>query len=257
MRKIAIVGFSASSRDDAPYDDPTWEKWGMNNLHSVAPNKTWHRWFDMHQRDYQEINNGFLSSDHLKWMKEATVPIYMLRESPEFPTSVRYPIEDIQDCMLSQWNFEPRDLKYFHSSFSYPLALALYEGVDEIGVYGFDMIMDSEYGYQRPNCEAWILLARQQPSLSDPNKKVRVTVADKCALLKGPGLYGYEDREYALPMKLAKALLDQRDAIDKKLEEAKKRYQDTKDEVNTLNGYLQCVQHWCDRIGNVMRGAEP
>ena len=27
--KVAVVGFSPSSYDAAPWDDPTWEKWGM------------------------------------------------------------------------------------------------------------------------------------------------------------------------------------------------------------------------------------
>lgn len=257
VRKIALVGFSASSREDAPFGDPSFELWGMNNLHTVLPGKQWHRWFDMHQRDYMEANNPLLGSDHLQWLRESTIPVYMLRESNEFPTSVRYPLEDIQECMLKSWNFEPRELKYFHSTASYPIALALYEGVDEIHIYGIDMVKDSEYDYQRPNAEGWICLARQQPSLSDPSKKVRVVVADKCALLKGPGLYGYEDKDYALPMKFALGFIRQRDEITKRLDEAKKKYQDAKDEVNTLNGYLQCSQHWCDRMADVMRGAEP
>lgn len=257
MRKIAIVGFSASSRDDAPYDDPSFEKWGMNNLHLVVKDKKWDRWFDMHQRDYMEANNPLLGTDHLEWLRKTSVPVYMLRESDEFPMSVRYPIEEIQERMLTDWNFEPRDVKYFHSSCAYPIALALHEGVDEIHIYGIDMAQDTEYSYQRPNAEGWILLARQQPSVSDPTKKVRVVMADKCALLKGPGLYGYEDKNYALPLKLAKSLIEQRDAFSAKLAESKKKYQDAKDEVNTLNGYIQAVQYWCDRMADIMRGAEP
>ena len=43
---------------------------------------------------------------------------------------------------------------------AYMLALAIYEGVDKVGIWGVDLHCDSEYSYQRPNMEYLIGLAR-------------------------------------------------------------------------------------------------
>ena len=47
-KKVAIVGF-ADTRNQAPYNDPTFEIWGLNDLHSHIPR--YDRWFDIHTRE--------------------------------------------------------------------------------------------------------------------------------------------------------------------------------------------------------------
>ena len=257
MRKVAIVGFSGSSREDAPFGDPSFELWGMNNLHSVLPGKTWHRWFDMHRREYIGVNNGSLATDHVAWLRDAPFPIYMQQHFPEFPTSHEYPLADIQDTMRNAWGFPDSELNYFHSGFAYAIALALFEGVDEIHIYGIDMVKDSEWAYQRANCEGWITLARQQQALSDASRNVRVVVAERCALMKGLGLYGYADKDYSIPIKLERSLFEQVASMRKQKEEADREHRDAAAKMHTLNGYLQCAEYWLARMGDVKRGAEP
>jgi hypothetical protein len=65
---------------------------------------------------------------------------------------------------------------YFNSSVGFMLALAIHEGAEEIAIYGVDMRADEEYGYQRPNCEYLIGLAR--------GKGIKVHIPDVCPLCK-------------------------------------------------------------------------
>lgn len=44
---------------------------------------------------------------------------------------------------------------YFGSTVDYAVALALFEGFDEIHLYGINMINSEEYGYQKPSIDFW------------------------------------------------------------------------------------------------------
>jgi hypothetical protein len=255
LRKVAIVGYSAS-REDAPFGDPTFELWGMNNLHAELDAKHFSRWFDIHKRDYIELNNANLATDHIAWLRTTTIPVYMIREFDEFPTSRAFPLQEIQEVMLKEWGFPEGETNYFHSALAYMVALALYEGVDEIHIFGIDMVMDSEWGFQRPNCEGWIALARQQVAVSDPSKKVRVMVAKRCALMKGPGLYGYESDNYAFPMVFERALIKQRETMEKQREEAREELAAANRKFSTIDGFLQNNQYWLSWVDKLKRGAQ-
>ncbi len=43
--KVAIIGLAQSTHDDAPWDDPEWEKWGLPWDHNWA---MLDRFFEMH-----------------------------------------------------------------------------------------------------------------------------------------------------------------------------------------------------------------
>jgi hypothetical protein len=45
---------------------------------------------------------------------------------------------------------------YFTNTVDYAIALAIYKGFKEIGIYGVSMIGGSEYAYQKPGVEFWI-----------------------------------------------------------------------------------------------------
>src|SRR3990172_2050996 len=52
-RKIALVGFSSSTKDLAPFNDPDWSVWGMNQLYRHIPRLD--REFDIHE-NWREDN---------------------------------------------------------------------------------------------------------------------------------------------------------------------------------------------------------
>ncbi len=65
-KKVAIVGFAPSTRDKAPYNDPDWEIWVLNEYFSILPqtgasNIT--RWFELHLRD--TVLNSSRASDYI------------------------------------------------------------------------------------------------------------------------------------------------------------------------------------------------
>lgn len=130
LKKVAIVGFS-NHKTEAPYNDPTFEIWGLNDLHESIPR--WNRWFEMHSdkqiKDYCSRKQG---KPYLEGLASLGVPVYMQKVRPEVPTSVEYPIER----MKAQFG------DYFTNSISFMLALAIDEGYQVIHVYGVDMAQD-------------------------------------------------------------------------------------------------------------------
>jgi len=150
-KKVAIVGF-ADTRSDAPYNDPSWEIWGLNDLHSSIPR--YDRWFDIHTRENidEDVKLGRTPSDKcgLGGLSKLNVPIYMQDKYADVPNSIKFPLKEIVDKFGD----------YFTNSISYMTALAIFEGYNEISIYGVDMAVGSEYVDQRPSCEYFIGLAR-------------------------------------------------------------------------------------------------
>ena len=230
LRKVCIVGFSYTTRDDAPYGDDTFEFWGCNNVYKILPDVKWNRWFEMHQLAHiKDKSEEF--PEHIPWLKELTVPLYMQEHYDEFPASVEYPLGLIQAEMLADWKFEPNEMNYIESTIAQEMALALHERVDEIHIYGVDMVIQEEYGYQRPNLEAWIMAARNQTALNGGT--VKVVIPEKSALMQGPvePVYGYRMESQALPdmflgtmSKRLKAHHEEVDKAAEELEKAKRQY---------------------------------
>jgi len=166
--KVAIVGFT-ESRKDAPYDDPEWEVWGLNNLHLYGMPRM-DRWFDLHDLDTVRKDAA-----HVNWLKTTDVPVYMWEPQEEWPTSKPFPKAEVLAA------FRP----YFTNSISWMVALALLEGFTTIGVWGVDMAQTTEYGGQRPSCEYFLGLAE--------GRGVEIVIAEQSDLLKTAALYGAED----------------------------------------------------------------
>jgi hypothetical protein len=170
--KVAIVGMSPTAAD-APWDDETFEMWGL----------PWHpgywrlynRLFEMHDIKLLESEHSKRCDGYLDSLTDSGVPVYMQAEY--IKGSVRYPFEMVAECIGAY---------YFNSSIAYALALAIYEGAEEIAVYGVDMKGDDEYGYQKPNMEYLIGLAR--------GKGIKVTIPETSPLCKfqGSGIRFYD-----------------------------------------------------------------
>lgn len=178
-RKVAIIGYT-DSRHEAPYGDPSWEMWGLNNLHlQVTPEQmpSFTRWYDLHDRRTIDADE-----QHVAWLKQAPVPVYVWATSDAWPTAVEFPRRDVLD----------RFGGYFTNSISWMIAHAIMEGATTIGVWGVDMAQSSEYSAQRPSCEYFLGVAR--------GMGIDVIVADTSDLLKTATLYG--DNDNGLRVKL-------------------------------------------------------
>jgi hypothetical protein len=110
--------------------------------------------------------------DHEEFLRNLDIPVYMQEVDPLIPTSVRYPIEAI----TARWR------PYFTSTVPYMIALAVHEGVDELGLLGIYLNTSQEYRDHRPCVEYWIGVAEAQG--------VTVLLPDDTDIAVAP-LYGY------------------------------------------------------------------
>lgn len=154
MRKVAIVGRCFSTRRDAPWDDPSWEKWSLG-WDPVSP--LTQRIFELHKNFRMFLGTQEEGDFHVAGLRMSKTPIYMLERHEDIPASVRYPMEDVHALIGSATG---KRTPYLESSIAYMLALAILERVDRVGIWGVDLHCDSEYAFQRPNLEYLIGLAR-------------------------------------------------------------------------------------------------
>jgi len=139
--KVAIVGLAPSTHADAPWDDQTWEKWGLPWDQSGWSLMARH--FEMHDQRLLDGPHSKRSADYAERLKDCKC-LY---------TQDNYPFDAVAKTIGQA---------YWNSSIGYAMALAIHEGAREIAIYGVDMDGTDEYQYQRPNMEYLIGFARGQ-----------------------------------------------------------------------------------------------
>lgn len=177
-RKVAILG-RAETFALAPFEDPTWELWALPWHHQV---RKAHRLFEIHSRDSMSIVNQMPPSwEQASNLRHPGVPVYCHKSRlPSFPSGVEYPFEAVLASL---------PIPFLESSISYQIALALYEGVDEIGLFGVSMAAQSEYDYQRPSATYLVGLAQ--------GRGVKVTIPQPNRLFESAwpsGRYGLDKK---------------------------------------------------------------
>ena len=226
-RKVAIVGFAPGSRPEAPYDDPEWEIWTLNNAYVWADNNQIHRWFDIHDEFILtwDLRRGPDHLERLAGFAATGKPVYLWDADPRIPGSVRFPAEDVMAVAGA----------YLTSSISWMLGLALLEGFEHIGVWGVDMSTHSEYADQRPGCEYLIGYLR--------GKGIRVDIPESCGLLKGH-VYS-RGRDRADGTHLTHDQFKRRlNALMQKESELAKKEQEIEFYLHQLDGSAREVRFW-------------
>jgi hypothetical protein len=155
--------------------------------------KRWDRLFQIHKKfDYSRSNNQN-DPQHWAWLKsqpgpgqDGFKPVYMQEVDPEVPASVKFPKDEIVARFLPGYRRIAKDgeeqIEYFGSTVEYMVALALYEDVEEIQIWGVEMASNTEYRDQRASGSFWLGIAGQH---------ARIVLPANCSLLKGPR-YGYD-----------------------------------------------------------------
>lgn len=166
--KVAIAGLSQTTHHLIPWDD--YEVWGLPWDGDWA---RMDRLFEMHDLRLLESEHSKRQTGYIEKLKEIDVPLYM--QDKYFPNVTRFPFDDVAKVTGN----------YFNSSIAYAIALAIHEDVEEIAVYGVDMKGDDEYGYQKPNIEYLLGLAK--------GKGIKVIIPEQSPLLKfqGDGIWFY------------------------------------------------------------------
>lgn len=171
--KVAVIGLSPATHDLAPWEDESWEKWGL----------PWDEWgwarldraFEMHDMRLLVSRHSRRKPGYFDRLREMP-SLYMQESYASIEGAKAYPFDEVAKTIGAY---------YFNSSIAYALALAIHEGAEEIGVWGVDMKGEDEYGYQRPNMEYLIGLAR--------GRGIKVHVPDESPLCKfnGQGIKFY------------------------------------------------------------------
>lgn len=183
-KTVALVGSAWSSGPWTPFGEV--DVWGMNELHAIpwfqAEDAT--GWFQLHHKDI--FTKAVERGDHWGWLqKEHPFPIYMDKVYDDVPSSVKYPLREIQKALIHNiYRGEEKIERFFSSTFNYQLALALYQGYDRIELYGIEMLGEGEYSWQREMMGFWMGKA--------DTMGVNIWMPETCALLDQP-LYGYEE----------------------------------------------------------------
>ena len=146
QKKLLIIG-TASNRNEAPYDDPTYEVWATGGCINLPDVRRVDVAFELHPERYWKDPKvlGILST----WKGH----IYMQEHYEEIPTSVKYPYE-----LVRQRFYIPSmgENLYVTNTVSFMFALAALQGFKEIETFGVWMEHTTEYGNQKPNCEYYL-----------------------------------------------------------------------------------------------------
>lgn len=240
--KVAIVGFSDTSRDLAPYDDPAFEKWGLGSLYRfVGEGRRFDRWFEVHREDHlADVHKHTLPEFH-RFLATFPGPVYMTEPEERFPTAVRLPIEDLTRVIFGGIEVGNPSGCYWTNTIAYMVALAVVEGFQEIHVYGVDMVNAEEYLTQRPGVTFVLGVA--------VGRGIRVVLPKGCALMFARDRYGYEEKS------AAREELDAQEAFLRARLDAAKQLRDKRyDELHNLDGHIDEQEQGLKRIEERRRG---
>ena len=183
--KVAIVGFTGT-REQAPYNDPEFEIWTVNNLYRFVPRQD--RVFELHTREQiaADLTHGVDGKTYVEELASMTIPVYMQEKYPDIPASIKYPLDKmIDEFGIERSNINHKPDAYFTNSISFMIALAIYEGFKEIHVYGVDLAIGVEYIEQRPSCEYYLGIAK--------GRGIKLFLPIESDLLKTRFIYGYDE----------------------------------------------------------------
>lgn len=224
---VHIVGFAASWAD-TPWGEPDAENWGMNALHKLAPDKPFHRWYQLHDI---ETHHTADRDEHVGWLANCGIPVYMWPEHadkwrPTIPTAVPFPRLAITDHFG----------RYFTNTVSWMIAHAIWEGRSKIGVYGVDMAQQTEYESQRPSCEYFLGWAA--------GSGVEVVIPPTSDLLKAPYLYGAEDGN---PLRVK---------MESRLKELQGRQSEVQGQIQNLQNQMAQAQAALNQIAGAVEDTQ-
>lgn len=174
--KIAIVGAAPSSRDLAPYHDPSWHIWACSPSNKDGPKRI-DTWFELHAlADLVSPQWAPWAKGYIEWMRAQKGRVMMQEVNSVVPNAERFPKDEI---------VAEHGPAFLSSSIAWMTALAIREKASEIGIWGVDMTAGSEYDYERPGCKYWIAKAREAG--------IKVFIPDESDLDFPAPLYGFGD----------------------------------------------------------------
>ena len=177
--RVALVGTCPSSRMLAPYRDPSWQIWACSPDNAFGRIPRVDVWFEIHGDLEWSESVEWGAPKYFEWLKQQEFPVYAQDQSV-IPNALTFPRDELARKFGRY---------FFTSSFAYMFAFAMQQGAKEIGLWGIDMEVASEYAHQRPALQHFIWLAGTQ--------SIKVLAPDESSIFQPPAFYGYID---ATPM---------------------------------------------------------
>lgn len=170
MKKVAIVG-CAETWSFAPFNDLSVEIWTFNHL-MFEKVPRFNRYFDLHI-PYKNYFKSF--PEYAEFLKNNQDKLYIMDKHSDFP-----------NANVIDWKKISEDFRheYFTSTMAWLVALAIYEGYQEISLYGVDLLLLDEYAEQKPCIEYWLGYAE--------GKGIKVNIQESSNLMRPKQLYGIE-----------------------------------------------------------------
>jgi len=182
MGTVILYGTNTLTRHLIDWDRDDCEYWAWNEVGSLKDDRPnywakrvdlliqihaspiWRNPNNLNHGRHQKLEDGTQSNSHYDWLQRPhEYPVYMQDHYDDVPSSVKYPKEEIVKTLLPniyrEVNGKVDQVESFGSSFSYAMALAIYQGKKRIELYGIEMTSDTEYVRQRPSGYFWIGIA--------------------------------------------------------------------------------------------------
>jgi hypothetical protein len=229
--KVCIIGFAESSRGQVPWNDESFEFWGINRLHVVMPEHAhFDRYFQIH--DVELIGKD---PEHLEWLREWGGPVYLRPEdvgAVEMPNAQAFPVRALVR------DFRP----YYTNTISWLIAMAVAMEFKEIHIYGVDMAQDgiiqAEYRVQRPSCEYFVGVAE--------GRGIYVYIPPSSDLLKSTHLYGISNGDVWTQKMMARQteLGNRKQEVKNQLAQLEAQVTHLTAALNQFDGAMQDNQYW-------------
>lgn len=206
-RKILLLGTGAGvSR--APINDISFERWGLSGHWNSG--QSFERVYEVHSPEALTKMN--IEKPKGDWMFNNITHINP-RLNKCFPEALEIDFEGL----IEKYG------RIFNCSFSWMLADAIEEGVDEIHIYGVTLNSKEEYAHQKPSVARLVGRAEQAG--------IKVVIDKECELMSSPFMYGYEEAPEFIT-----ALADKKKRVLNELERAEAAVFDAKARFHHLEG---------------------
>jgi len=270
---LALLGGAETTREDV-WNREHDEIWTMNWSYRYDWVPYIDRLFEMHQvwlmgksgqPEYQKV------TEHWEWLKEERpYPIYMLGDfRDEVPSCVEYPILEVTEHIFgTHFRKGDKPTRYYGSSVDYMLALAIYEHDklgywDRVEMYGIEMLVDTEYRYQRDGLFYLLGQANARGMITNTPEHSRL-LRTKCYGYEGAQMIFRQDLErlhemwairkrdsFSILQNLEgqlQTLLKNGKGESREAEKLAFKVRDKRDEAAVAAGWVQCLEYQIKEI---------
>lgn len=155
MNKLAIVGAEEQTRQNAPFDDLSYDIWTFADWICYDWLKRYSAVIEIHR---PKGVSGYTEHPRTPeyWQKLQTIdaPVYMYPPDRRVKSAVEYPLQEVLDLLGTVKEFG-KDITPLNCSLAYALGLGFYKGYKQIDVYGVELAVDA-YIKQKPIFTFWI-----------------------------------------------------------------------------------------------------